>query len=227
MPRRRRVSTAGIIYHVLNRAAKRLPLFESAHDYAAFETLLFQARARVPVSVLTYCVMPNHWHLVICPQVDQSLSQFMHWLTVTHAQRWHAFRGTTGTGSVYQGRFKASPIQSDEHFLTVCRYVERNPLRANLIGKAEDWRWSGLWQRTQSPSANLDDWPVPRPKDWIARVNQPQNIMELQAVRVAIQRGAPFGEASWQQATARTLQIESSLKRRGRPVMEKDSRPLF
>jgi len=181
----------------------------------------------VPVNVLAYCLMPNHWHLVICPQVDQSLSQFMHWLTVTHAQRWHAFRGTAGTGSVYQGRFKASPVQSGEHFLAVCRYVERNPLRANLVGKAEDWRWSSLWRRTQSDSTDLDDWPIPQPKDWIDRVNRPGNDTELQAVRAAIQRGAPFGEAPWQQTTARALHIESSLNDRGRPKIEKDSRPLF
>jgi putative transposase len=89
----------------------------------------------------------------------------MHLLTVTHAQRWHAFRGTSGTGSVYQGRFKAIPIQSDRHLLLVCRYVERNPLRAKLVEDAADWRWSSLWRRIHGRDAELDPWPVPPPGD--------------------------------------------------------------
>ena len=114
MPRRRRIGSVGIIFHVLNRSAKRIPLFESPSDYAAFEQLLFDARERVPLKLYSYCVMPNHWHLIVCPTADGNLSRFMHWLTVTHAQRWHAFRSTSGTGGVYQGRFKAIPIQSDD-----------------------------------------------------------------------------------------------------------------
>ncbi|HUG92188.1 MAG TPA: hypothetical protein VML55_15210, partial [Planctomycetaceae bacterium] len=85
--------------------------------------------------------MPNHWHLVVWPAGDGDLSEYMRWLTVTHTQRWHAAHHTSGTGALYQGRFKS------EHFLTVCRYVERNALRANLAGSAEAWRWGSLWQR--------------------------------------------------------------------------------
>jgi putative transposase len=107
MPRRLRAGGAGIVFHVLNRAARRQPLFETAFDYEAFEALLFDARSRFPVALFAYCLMPNHWHLIVCPHEERSLSQFMHWLTVTHAQRLPAFRGTAGTGSVYQGRFKA------------------------------------------------------------------------------------------------------------------------
>ncbi|GMQ80089.1 MAG: hypothetical protein BMS9Abin04_030 [Planctomycetia bacterium] len=71
--------------------------------------------------------------LVVWPRKDKDLSRFTGWLTLTHTQRWHAHRHSAGTGHVYQGRFKSFPVQSDEHFLTVCRYVERNALRANLF----------------------------------------------------------------------------------------------
>jgi putative transposase len=91
--------------------------------------------------VLAYVVMPNHWHLVLWPAADVQLSRFMQWLTLTHTRRWHIVRGTIGTGPLYQGRYKAIPIQSDEHLLTAMRYVERNPLRAGLIGRAQDWPW--------------------------------------------------------------------------------------
>src|SRR5580658_3294321 len=93
--------------------------------------------------------MPNHWHLVLKPHEDRELSLFVGWLTLTHTQRWHAHRRDAGSGHVYQGRFKSFPVQADRHFLTVARYVERNPLRANLVASAADWRWSSLWVRAR------------------------------------------------------------------------------
>src|SRR6266850_1096513 len=96
--------------------------------------------------VLAYCVMPNHWHLVLWPRADGDFSHYVGWLTLTHTQRWHAYQHTVGTGHLYQGRFKSFPVQTDEHVLTVCRYVERNPVRAGLVPQAEHWRWGSLWQ---------------------------------------------------------------------------------
>ena len=218
MPRRLRIPSAGIVYHVLNRSVKQLVLFSSDWDYASFEELLFDAKQRAAVKLFDYCLMRNHWHFILCPEKDGELSRFMHWLTVTHAQRWNAFHGTSGTGAVYQGRFKAIPIQSDVHFLTACRYVERNPLRANLVSDATDWRWSSLWRRrTFCEHGLLDAWPVVQPADWEQYVNEPQSEAELEALREAIRRGAPLGDHAWQQQTAKLLQIESSLRPRGRP----------
>jgi putative transposase len=234
MPRRGRTTAGGIVYHVLNRAAKRVPLFENAADFSAFDQLVAEARLRVPISLFAYCVMPNHWHLILCPPHDRDLSQFMHWLTMTHAQRWHAYRGTTGTGGVYQGRFKAIPIQSDHHFLGVCRYVERNALRAGLVADARDWRWSSLWRRVNRRAQGvLDDWPISRPANWVDSVNQAQSESELQAIRQAISRGAPIGCPTWQADMARRLSLESSLRPRHRPkrapvpLPEKGSRPPY
>src|SRR6266404_7171415 len=140
MPRRLRMAAGGYVYHVLNRAVGRATLFRKAGDYAAFEQVLRQAKDWQPMRLLAYCVMPNHWHLVLWPRHDGDLSEFLRWLTVTHTQRWHAHRHTAGTGPLYQGRFKSFPVQADEHLLAVCRYVERNPLRACLVRKAQDWR---------------------------------------------------------------------------------------
>ena len=132
MPRRQRDSTAGYVFHVLNRAAGRRTIFASPQDYDAFAALLEQACNRVAMRILTFCVMPNHWHLVLWPESDDALPDFMHWLTVTHTQRWNAFHGATGTGPVYQGRYKSFPVQVDDHFYSVCRYVERNGLRGRM-----------------------------------------------------------------------------------------------
>src|SRR5262249_42875763 len=125
-----------------------------------------------PVFLLAYCAMPNHWHLVVRCSGDTDLPRFMHWLTMKHAHCWHVQHGTSGTGPVYQGRYKAIRIESDEHFLIACRYVERNPLAASLVTKVEDWRWSSLWRRTHLCSDGyLQDWPVPVPADWIKSIN--------------------------------------------------------
>src|SRR5262249_8247 len=107
------------------------------------------------IRLLAYCVMPNHWHLVLWPHHDGDLSEFLRWLTVTHTQRWHAHHHTAGTGPLYQGRFKSFPIQADESLLSVCRYVERNPLRAGLVRQAETWRWGSLWHRVKGSGQML------------------------------------------------------------------------
>ena len=147
MSRPLRAAKGGLIYHTLNRGNTNLEIFSTDDDYAAFEHTLAEAVEREGMRLLAYCLMPTHFHLVLWPRADGELSQFMRWLTLTHTQRWHSQHQTTGTGHVYQGRFRSFPIQPDDHFLTVCRYVERNPLRAGLVARAQDWRWCSLWSR--------------------------------------------------------------------------------
>jgi putative transposase len=170
MPRRPRLATGGLAYHVLNRRVGRLPLFEKPQDYAAFEKILQEAFERTRIRIAAYCLMPNHWHLLLWPRADGELSEVLRWLTVTHTQRWHAYRQTAGTGPVYQGRFKSFPVQTDRHFLTVAWYVEGNARRAKLVKQAEAWRWSSLWRRAQGEAqgtAWLSEWPVERPRNWL------------------------------------------------------------
>jgi len=220
MPRRPRVATGGLAYHVLNRRVGRLPLFEKPADYAAFEKILGEAHDRTRIRIAVYCLMPNHWHLLLWPKVDGELSDVLRWITVTHTQRWHAHRHTAGTGPVYQGRFKAFPVQTDEHFLTVARYVERNALRAKLVDRAEDWQWASLWRRVHGEAtltAWLSAWPVERPHNWVARVNSPETAAELAAVRTSVQRGRPFGSEAWVGRMAKRLDLEPTLRPRGRP----------
>ncbi len=217
MPRRPRVATGGYVYHVLNRAVGRATLFKSDVDYAMFVQVLEQAAARVPMRLLAWCVMPNHWHLLLWPRRDGDLSAYLRWLTVTHTQRWHATHRTAGTGPLYQGRFKSFPVQDDAHYWQVCRYIERNPLRAKLVRRAELWPWSSLARRQKPSGAALSDGPTPLPLGWLARVHQAESAAELQALRHSLQRGAPFGSPRWQTQTAKRLQLGSTLQPRGRP----------
>jgi putative transposase len=216
MPRRPRFAQAGHVFHVLNRGAGRQTLFHMDGDYDAFVSLLEQARRQAPMRVLGYCVMPNHWHLLLWPEQDDALSEYMRWLSVTHTQRWHARHGTAGTGPVYQGRFKSFPIQEDEHLLSACRYVERNALRANLCTAAEQWKWSSAWTgRGGSSPVTLSPWPVARPTDWRVFVNEPQSEVELAVLRHCVNHGRPYGGSDWVKATARALGLERTLRGRG------------
>lgn len=218
-----RVALGGWAYHVLNRANGRRLIFRADADYEAFERVLEEAAARIRMRVLSYCVMPNHWHLVLWPRADGDLSRFVGWLTLTHTQRWHAHRGSAGTGHVYQGRFRSFVVQSDEHLLTVCRYVERNPLRAKLVNRAEDWRWSSLWRwRLGSPEAKavLSNWPVTRPRNWLFHANQPQTELVLEELQQCVNRGRPFGAGPWIRRTVGRLGLESTMRPRGRPRRE-------
>jgi putative transposase len=164
--------------------------------------------------------MPNHWHLVVWPQREGELTAFTRWLAHTHTMRWHTHYHTLGTGHLYQGRFKSFPIEQDDHLLQVLRYVEHNALRANLVARAEAWRWSSLWRRQQGltlPALPLSEGPLPLPADWIEQVNAPQTEAELAALRRSVCRGAPYGSLSWQRATAASLQLQYTLRPRGRP----------
>jgi putative transposase len=220
MARRLRTAPGGLAYHVMNRSSGNLALFEDDGDYAAFERVLAEARAREAMRVCAYALMPNHFHLVLWPAKDGQLSRFMQWLSMTHTQRWHAHRHSAGRGHLYQSRFRSFAVQEDGHFLAVCRYVERNALRAGLVERAEDWTWSSLACREQKldkGKALLDDWPVERPARWRRMVNQAQSEKELEALRRCGQRGQPFGSAAWTTATAVRLGAESSLRSVGRP----------
>lgn len=220
MPRQARVAPGGLVYHVLNRAVARLPLFRKEADFAAFERVMLEAQERHPTRILAWCLMRTHWHFVIWPRRDGELTAFLRWLTHTHVMRWHVAHKTVGCGSLYQGRFKSLPIQKDAHFLTVCRYVERNALTAGAVDRAEDWRWGSLWARGQGNAdlrALLSDWPVDQPRDWVGAVNRAISAKEWERLEVCMKRGRPFGSETWQHRTANRLGLTASLRSEGRP----------
>ena len=151
------------------------------------------------------------------------MSDFLRWVSLTHTMRLHAHYQTAGEGHIYQGRFKSFPVQNDEHFYVVCRYVERNALRAGLVENAQNWKWGSLsrWITQPEPAPKLlSPWPVPRLPNWQVRVNTALTDRELKAVRLSLKRGSPYGDASWQKSIADRLQLESTLRPRGRPRKE-------
>ena len=216
MPWRRQTGTGNIVFHVMNRGARRMRLFDTADDYRAFLRCVSETKQRIPIRLLAYCVMPNHFHLVAWPTEDSQLADFMHLMTGTHGRRWNVWRDSVGVGAVYQSRYKAFPVQSDRHFLTVCKYVERNALAAELVLRAEDWPWSSLAGETPT-TVSMDDWPVPRPRNWLTVVNEPEAPRDMSRIRRSIRRGIPFGESGWTRTMATRLGLQERVRPVGRP----------
>jgi putative transposase len=215
MPRTARASAANYCYHALNRGNARARVFHDDEDYRRFVGLIAEAGLRVPMRVLAYGLLPNHFHLALWPTGDGDLGRWMHWLLTAHVGRDR--RRYRSTGHIWQGRFAAFPIQEDGHLLSVLRYIERNPLRARLVVRAEDWPWSSLPRPGESPPSWLDPGPVPRGAEWLAWVNAPLPEPELGRLRASVARGAPFGTTAWSRQAADRLGLESSLRQPGRP----------
>ena len=221
MPRSARNAPGGVVYHVLNRANGKLKLLKHENDFLAFEKIMLEAFERVPIRILDWCIMSNHWHFVLWPKRDGELTAFVRWLTLTHAQRWKHSHNAVGLGHLYQGRFKSFPIQQDRHLLTALRYVERNPVRANLTKAAERWPWGSCFvrqHRSHDLYPLLADWPIERPPRWLDLVNEPQTQQEEEAMKQHIERGRPLGDELWMKRTATKLNLEQTLRPRGRPI---------
>jgi putative transposase len=216
MPRTARASQGGYSYHVLNRGNARADVFHHDGDYQAFVDLMAEASLRVPMRILAYCLMPNHFHLGLWPAEDGALSHWMHWLMTTHARRYQ--RRYDSSGHIWQGRFKAFPIEEDDHLLVVLRYIERNPLRAKLVEQAEDWSWSSLkWLGNPAAApVRLDIGSVPRGREWTSGVNSVAYETEVDRVRKCVRRDRPFGREAWVKETATRLGLEYSLRPPGR-----------
>jgi putative transposase len=218
MPRNPRASLGGYCYHVLNRGNGRGTVFHKEADFAAFVKLLQQAGERQPgVRLLAYCLLPNHFHLALWPRRDGELSDYMMWLLTAHVRRYHQHYHSSG--HIWQGRFRAFPIQEDEHLLTVLRYIERNPVRAGLVASAQGWLWSSA-APGRGGELTLNPGPVPRPRDWLQYVNEPQTETEVERLRECIRRRRPFGETPWIEKTAARLGLQGSLRPLGRPKKE-------
>jgi len=224
MPRTARAIVGGYCYHVINRGNNHARVFHDYADYAAFVALVIETQRRLTMPVLAACLMPNHLHLVVRPVGDGDLARWTHRLFTTHVRRHHLKYQTSGR--LWQGRFKAFLIQEDHHLITVMRYVERNALRAGLVARAENWRWSSLrWRMTQNKGIELARSPVAMPEGWVNYVNERQTPAELESIRTCIQRQRPYGAERWVEDRASALGLLHTLAPLGRrprhPVIAK------
>lgn len=218
MGRPRRIAKGNFVYHALNRANGRLNIFKKPQDFEAFESILADGIARYGMRLCGYCIMSNHWHLVLWPRQDGDLTNFMRWVTVTHTQRWHAAHGTSGIGHLYQGRFKSFPVQSSWQYLSVMQYVEANPLRAGIVHRPEQWLWSSLAIRCGvKKDIPLDNGPEHLPENWTQVVQAAKDDTQRETIQHCIKRGCPYGDKQWNDQTSEILGLQATQHPRGRP----------
>ncbi len=217
MARLPRVDVGGGIYHVINRANARLPIFFKEEDYILFKTILSEAKEKYDMRILAYCLMPNHFHLVLYPKKDRDLQKFMQWVTLTHTQRWHIQNKTIGLGHLYQGRYKSFLVQKDKHLLSVIRYVERNPLRAKLVKKSDNWKFSSLSDNLKKTKL-ISPWPIEKPSDYLSFVNVPLSDNEEYNIKYSVVRGKPYGSDAWSSKMIDIYKLVSTIRGKGRPI---------
>lgn len=220
MPRQARVAVADVIYHVINRVNGRAQIFDDANSYRHFESLLLEAKELTDMRILSYCIMPNHWHLVLYPHTDRVLAEFMRWLTTTHVRQYRTMTNTIGYGHLYQDRYKSFPVEANEHCHTLIRYVEQNPLRAKLTKRAEDWQWSSLWRREQGSEEErklLAPLPIDLPTNYLQSVNELLPKPVITNIRHSINKGKPFGSDSWTDSMVDRFNLGHTVRGVGRP----------
>jgi putative transposase len=224
MPRPLRPIQDGLIYHVINRGNNRQPVFLKAGDFEAFLKALADLKERRPFELYGYCLLTNHFHLLI-RVAETPISRIMQSLLVSHTQRYHKHHRSGG--HVWQGRFKSPVVQNDEHLLAVLRYIEANPLRAKIVDKAEDYAWSSYRSHGLGEANGLVDLPTAyqalastaavRQRKWAALVHRPIAENTLTSIRRSNETGLPYGDPAWVKRLARRLDLDLTIRPRGRP----------
>lgn len=220
MPRLARIDIGDEIYHIINRANGRLGIFETPEDYQIFERLMKEAKELTDMRILAYTIMPNHWHLVLHPRKDGDLGIFMHRLTNAHTRLVHVKTETIGAGHLYQGRYKSFIVSDDNYLLTIIKYVERNPVRAHLTEKCEDWQWGSAYRRIRGTPAQrklLDPSPTPFPRNYRGWINTEDKEEDIVSIRGSVNKGMPFGNSRWVDKMVKEYGLESTLRSAGRP----------
>jgi len=164
-----------------------------------------------------YCLMPNHFHLLLIPQEEKSLSRLMQWVMTSHVRYYHKKNKTSG--HIWQGRYKSFMVEKESYYLTLIRYIETNAHRAKLTKKAQDWKYGSLYERVTKNRELLNEPYVTLYDEWINYVNQPLREGELENIRNSVNRQAPLGQEQWQVEIATKYGMLSTLRSRGRPSL--------
>ena len=219
----------GLFYHALNLGNNRADVFSDDADRLAFLDALAKTRERYPFRLFGYCLMTNHFHLLLRPEPGQSISRILQSLTVAHTWRYHKRHLTSG--HVWQGRFKSPVIQDDMHMLVVLRYIEANPLRAKIVEDPADYQWSSYqYHALGQEDALLSPFPewnelgrteAERRRRWRAKVRAGLTEDELMSIRSSLRSGRPLGTTEWTEQIAQRLKINLLPRPRGRPSKQK------
>ena len=188
---RRRIVPDNSIQHIVNRGNDKKVIFPKPVDYAAFLVLMREARELFAVQLYAYCLMPNHFHLVVHVATLAALSAYMHYVQREHACDLRQCERSKGHGHIFQRRYWNDTVESDGRLIRLIRYVEANPVRAQLVSAPEHWEWSSFWDRETGERDLLHPTPYGLPQDWKTIVSVPQQRIDLDAIRTPIKMGRP------------------------------------
>jgi putative transposase len=220
MPRIARGETLGGIYHIINRGNMRTQVFDDAEDYEYFFDLLAKGMQKESIELHAYTLMPNHFHLLVVPQREGSLSRFMQWVMTSHVRYYHKKNKTSG--HIWQGRYKSFLVQQESYYMTLLHYIEANALRAGLVTKAEDYMYASLYERIHHNRTLLNEPYMTLPVEWEKMVNNSLSAYDLDTLRNSVNRQSPLGDHEWQIETASKLGLMATLNPRGRPKKVED-----
>lgn len=207
MPRYPRVFIPNVPLHIVQRGHDRQPVFLQSSDYTYFLSNLQEKRCELAIRVHAYCLMTNHVHLVITPaNNDDSVSKLMRVLAARQTR--YINRRLKRTGTLWEGRFKASPIDTDNYLLACYRYVELNPVRAGLVENPADYHWSsfrfnaslveGSWLDRSATYQALGQSDADRVIAYRALIRSGQSDVELALIRTAVKRNQLTGSSKFQ-----------------------------
>ena len=225
MPRKPRFYLPGIPVHIVQRGHSREPVFFGNDDYTAYLDWLGQASERYGCAIHAYVLMTNHIHILATPDSQNSISQMMQYLGRHYVPYINHAYGTSGT--IWEGRYKASMVHDDEYLLTCMRYIELNPVRANMVKTPGAYRWSSFRANGRGESSTLI-----QPHSLyhsLGRTRQQrqgayQDLFKthidkkaVDNIRSAWQTGTPLGNEDFRKKVEAKLKCRVGQSRRGRP----------
>ena len=216
MPRIARGLADNQIYHIINRGNRRESVYHDKYDYERFLKLLFDSKEKYNIKIYAYCLMPNHFHLVIYTKYSESLSKAMHWISSSYVRYYN--KRYKISGHLWQGRYKSFIVQKESYLLTLLKYVEVNPKRAKIVKRCEDYKYSSAYNRINNIEDELINTPpIDLPVNWDKYINEEESKIDIDYIRNSIERQSPLGEELWQVNIAKKYGLESTLNSRGRP----------
>ncbi len=211
MPRVHRSFYDGGVYHIINRSVQKQNIFKDDRDYQKLMELLIDNKDDYQVKLWGYCLMPNHYHLVVKIQNAELFPKYMQ-KVMSNFATWYNARHQR-VGHLWQGRYKSFIVQADLYLYTLMRYVEANPVRALLVEKSINWKYSSVINRIDTP-------PIEFPASWQKDLDEPINASELKKIRKSIEKQKPYGDERWVENTAKKYGCEQTLNTKGRPRLK-------
>lgn len=215
MPRIARIVAVGHPHHITQRGTNRTTIFLSDDDRMFFLSTLNRCAERKGTRIWAYCLMDTHFHLLLEPMDSKGLGECLHGVTLRYAQHFNRKYGRTGR--LWENRYFSCPVDSDTYLWAVVSYIERNPVRAKMATRAEDWKWSSARTHTTGmpdKTISLFDWRESETPDYAKFLNEEGNNSHI---RKATSTGRPYGSPVFLEILERQLGRSLKQKKGGRP----------